>query len=542
MAFSMPRFLLHSVAVAIMTYGFNSLDKMSIDEWIRSQYGGHYQYLTIQGLIIAGITMAVGVASDLLPSVKGLVAIKRALFMIAMPLAAVISCVYWALLTLSPDLILQGAEKMIDDPEVASSVEKLALVRIPLPVDLSLHMAPGVALIADFFLFERKFTSKEVAWGPLVAGAYTAFYGWWVEHCSKHNAGNSLIALIGFAWAVLLCVDLYLQWDGLDRPGKSFTIVMLILDTLTIFMVLILLALPFRPWLDAARCLFLFVTHVGLAIAFARWSPTMTCPTATADEEGSCRLANFYILLASWVIPALVIVYAGGLGLMLYRRKRLQAREEATKSQNPTSTSPTSDVDVEKRISGSTNSRESFFPEAKSSLRNSESDLSRSVYTESSASYSNRASSQPDSRQSSIAEPRRSYVPQNRRSDLRITIPGPDPRHRSMVESRRSYLVNNRRSDLRISHPRLLAADPRRSHLPSPQTPSPRRSSQTDFRRSGPGPMDPRWSRQSRLHQSYIHPVADPRHSARSRRIVSRQFDHTQNTQPASPVEFGRAL
>jgi hypothetical protein len=53
MAFYMPRFLLHSVSVAIVTYGFNSLDKMSIDEWIRSQYGGHYQYLTIQGCVLS---------------------------------------------------------------------------------------------------------------------------------------------------------------------------------------------------------------------------------------------------------------------------------------------------------------------------------------------------------------------------------------------------------------------------------------------------------------------------------------------------------
>ncbi|ESK96844.1 conserved fungal protein [Moniliophthora roreri MCA 2997] len=190
MPFSLGPFLLHSVAVSIMYYGFSSLDQMPIDGWIRSQYGGHYQYLTIQGLIIAGVAMAIGVASDLLPSVKALATIKRAFFMIAMPLAAVISCVYWALLTLSPELILQASEEMIDDPDVLSSVEKLALIRLPFRVDFSLHMAPGVSLLLDFFLFERKYAVKEVAYGPLVAGAYTVFYGWWVEHCAEYNNGN----------------------------------------------------------------------------------------------------------------------------------------------------------------------------------------------------------------------------------------------------------------------------------------------------------------------------------------------------------------
>ncbi|ESK96843.1 hypothetical protein Moror_6421 [Moniliophthora roreri MCA 2997] len=258
----------------------------------------------------------------------------------------------------------------------------------------------------------------------------------------------STMALIGFAWVVLLCVDLYLQWDGLDRPGKSFTVVMLVLDTLTIFMVLILLALPFRPWLDAARCLFLLVTHVGLAIAFARWSPGMACPTQTPDEEGSCRLANFYILMASWVIPILVIVYAAGLGLMLYRRKRLQ------KSAN-TETSDIN-VDIEKRISGSGsssgNSRESFFPEAKS-VRNSDFTFLEST------------SSRNSSATVAVTEPRRSYLTSNRRSESRLLfepsrmVAPRSPHRRSegqlLTNSQPASYLPNRRSDLRISiHPR----------------------------------------------------------------------------------------
>ncbi|KAL0573273.1 hypothetical protein V5O48_008680 [Marasmius crinis-equi] len=163
---------------------------MSIDEWISSQYGGHFQYLTIQGLVIAGVTMASSVLLDLFPSSKAILTFKRALFMIAMPLAAVISSVYWMLLLLDPSLILQEGEPLTGDPLVNESIEKLVLVRIPLPVDLSLHLAPAVSLLLDFFVLEKKFEPREVKYtAPLVALAYTVFYGAWVEHCAKRNDG-----------------------------------------------------------------------------------------------------------------------------------------------------------------------------------------------------------------------------------------------------------------------------------------------------------------------------------------------------------------
>ncbi|KAG7092362.1 hypothetical protein E1B28_008721 [Marasmius oreades] len=187
--FSIVTTLFHSISLSILVYGYNSLHTMSIDEWIRSQYGGHFQYLTIQGLIIAGITMAASVALDLFPSSKALLAFKRALFMIAMPLATVISTVYWSLLLLVPTMILQESGKFSDHP-VSANIAKLALVRIPLSVDLSLHLAPGVSLLVDFFVFERKYSQKEARRvAPAIALAYTILYGIWVEHCANHNQG-----------------------------------------------------------------------------------------------------------------------------------------------------------------------------------------------------------------------------------------------------------------------------------------------------------------------------------------------------------------
>ncbi|KAF9069866.1 hypothetical protein BDP27DRAFT_1324733 [Rhodocollybia butyracea] len=135
----------------------------------------------------------------------------------------------------------------------------------------------------------------------------------------------SLISLISFLWVVVLCVDIFIQWNALGASEKSFLSVMLLSNTLTLVLLLVLLILPFRPWLDGARLMLLLITHIGIASGFVLWNSKFTCPTKTADQEGVCRLLNMYILIANWVIPALLVGYALGLGLMIYRRRKIMA-------------------------------------------------------------------------------------------------------------------------------------------------------------------------------------------------------------------------
>ncbi|KAH7923523.1 hypothetical protein BV22DRAFT_578216 [Leucogyrophana mollusca] len=176
---------LHATAASIMAYGFLSLKSLPIDEWISSQKGGHYQYLTIQGLATAWLTMVVSVACDILPPISALRRVKRALLMIALPLTVVISIVYWSLLLFFPNLILQK-EILENEPSSAPAVPNL--VRIPLEVDLSLHAVPFMSMVADFMLFEQKYTKKQARYGaPLLVLLYGIWYASCVEYCATFN-------------------------------------------------------------------------------------------------------------------------------------------------------------------------------------------------------------------------------------------------------------------------------------------------------------------------------------------------------------------
>jgi len=101
---------------------------------------------------------------------------------------------------------------------------------------------------------------------------------------------------------------------------RSLVLVILLTNTITVIALPVLMLLQFRPWLDAARFLFLLVAHIGTAVAFTVWNPNFTCPEQTPDEEGECKLINMCILLANWVVPAFLVSYALGLALMVYRQ------------------------------------------------------------------------------------------------------------------------------------------------------------------------------------------------------------------------------
>jgi hypothetical protein len=91
------------------------------------------------------------------------------------------------------------------------------------------------------------------------------------------------------------------------------------IDALTVIMLPILLLVKFRTWLDGARLLFLLICHIGTALSFVVWYPTISCPDDTPDDRGICQLLNVYIIMSSWVPPLLLIFYGACLALYTWR-------------------------------------------------------------------------------------------------------------------------------------------------------------------------------------------------------------------------------
>jgi len=125
-----------------------------------------------------------------------------------------------------------------------------------------------------------------------------------------------------FIWIVSLSFVIFSWWELLDRPQSSLIILMLVANVISAIMLLILLLLPFRTWLDAARVAFLLALHLGIASAFAYSSPKFKCLSrgvGMPEQENTCKVITIYILVASWVFPALLMIYTCGLTVMVWR-------------------------------------------------------------------------------------------------------------------------------------------------------------------------------------------------------------------------------
>ncbi|KAK8869955.1 hypothetical protein IAR55_000524 [Kwoniella newhampshirensis] len=184
------RIIFHVVSAAIMINGFVGVQGLAIDKAIGPQYGGFFQYLTILGLIATCIVMLLSTISDYLPGITFFRPIKRVFLLAALPVELVISSIYWSLVLLAPHLMFPASPDAGSSSEPSSSGGQELLFRIPLWMDISMHLAPALALIADFFILERKFRPPVSTYGALLlATTFGTAYGFWAEHCASIN-GN----------------------------------------------------------------------------------------------------------------------------------------------------------------------------------------------------------------------------------------------------------------------------------------------------------------------------------------------------------------
>lgn len=136
------------------------------------------------------------------------------------------------------------------------------------------------------------------------------------------------ISLASFLWTIFLCFCVFYEWDAIPTAEQSLTVLFLIVNAVTILVLLILLLLPFRSWLDAARCMFLLICHIGVAGAIAYWSPKFQCTTTSIANAAFCRFTASFVLVTSWVIPALIIIYVLALAFVVYRVGKLDVDDE----------------------------------------------------------------------------------------------------------------------------------------------------------------------------------------------------------------------
>ncbi|KAG6903191.1 hypothetical protein C0995_002734 [Termitomyces sp. Mi166 len=132
----------------------------------------------------------------------------------------------------------------------------------------------------------------------------------------------SSISVLDLLWIVVLCIVSFFQWAVLEVSERSLILVMLVTHSATAITLLILLIIHFRPWLDAARMMFLLIAQFG------DYGNTLSgffliCLNRVTYQEGVCTFVIAFILIGSWITPFLLVIYVFGLALMVWRHQAM---------------------------------------------------------------------------------------------------------------------------------------------------------------------------------------------------------------------------
>ncbi|KAI9574169.1 hypothetical protein HD554DRAFT_2045019 [Boletus coccyginus] len=133
----------------------------------------------------------------------------------------------------------------------------------------------------------------------------------------------TIIMLFSFLWLVLLSVEMFARWSVSDEISHSLMILFFLTNTTTLILLPILILVPFRVWLDAARLLLLLVLQAGSAVANTYW---------TSAGIGVCQVIDVYTMLACWIVPAILVFYSTYFAVVVYLQSRIPVVVEPNRS------------------------------------------------------------------------------------------------------------------------------------------------------------------------------------------------------------------
>ncbi len=120
------RTLWHSLALATSVWGFQQLDYLEhlAEMDVSSQYGGHFQFLTICSLWATILTMCVALLQDLLEGLFGITRtsgtlgsvvglVKTLMSVVTMPTETLVSILFWTLFAIDPTLVSRAPKSLL---------------------------------------------------------------------------------------------------------------------------------------------------------------------------------------------------------------------------------------------------------------------------------------------------------------------------------------------------------------------------------------------------------------------------------------------
>lgn len=137
-------------------------------------------------------------------------------------------------------------------------------------------------------------------------------------------------SIISLIWSIIIAVYVASNWSGYNSGERGFLFGLIALDFIQSILLYLMIVVQYQFWPDAMRAILLFGLNVGGAVAFMVLSPKFPC--SAFGSTTNCHKMTMTVLIGSWVISALLLLYAICLPLVPFIPRPTQADDLENKA------------------------------------------------------------------------------------------------------------------------------------------------------------------------------------------------------------------
>lgn len=115
-------------------------------------------------------------------------------------------------------------------------------------------------------------------------------------------------SIISLIWCIIIAVYMANNWSGYNSGERGFLFGLIALDFIQSILLYLMIVVQYQFWPDATRAIILFGLNVAGAVAFMVLSPKFPC--SAFGSTTNCHNMTMAVLVGSWVISALLLLYA----------------------------------------------------------------------------------------------------------------------------------------------------------------------------------------------------------------------------------------
>lgn len=115
-------------------------------------------------------------------------------------------------------------------------------------------------------------------------------------------------SILSLIWSIIIVVYMANNWSGYNSGERGFLFGLIALDFIGSILLYLMIVVRYQFWPDAARTLVLLGLNVAGAVVFMILSPEFPC--SAFGSTATCHNMTMTVLIGSWVISALMLLYA----------------------------------------------------------------------------------------------------------------------------------------------------------------------------------------------------------------------------------------